>query len=89
MSIVKCLCAIVALFAGLFVLDCTAGTTKDIYETPPLPCITVNMSFPNGAPGLNQTGKLACVTKAFTCSGNMSYKVLLPEGIAYVSDDLS
>ena len=59
-------------------------------ETPPAPPLTVDFSFPDGAPPLNQTAELICEVKNnYIAIRNMSVKVDLPEAFELVSGNLS
>ena len=58
-------------------------------EMPPAPPITVELSFPDGAPPLSHEAKLNCVVKARRNFENMSVEIGLPEGFELVSGDLS
>lgn len=50
----------------------------------------VNLSFPNGAPRLNQPAELHCVVgTAGLVADNVTVKINLPDGLQYVSGDLS
>jgi hypothetical protein len=58
-------------------------------EIPPAPPITVEVSFPNGAPPLNQEAELNRVIKSHWNLENMSVEIRLPEGLELVSGELS
>ncbi len=59
-------------------------------ETPPAPPFTMEVSFPHGAPPLNQTAELICVVKPNNISiNNMSLEIILPDGFELVSGTLS
>jgi hypothetical protein len=61
-------------------------------ETAPAEPVYVDLSFPNGAPRLNQTAELRCVIEILTPSltaDNVTIKINLPDGLQYVSGDLS
>ena len=56
----------------------------------PSPPITVNLSFPDGAPPLNQEAELVCtVNTPVRSANNMSLIINLPEALELVSGDLS
>ena len=56
----------------------------------PSPPITVELSFPDGAPPLNQEAELICIVKAPAISlKNMSVEIRLPEAFELVSGNLS
>ena len=55
----------------------------------PSPPITVELSFPDGAPSLNQEAELVCIVNAYEPAKNMSVSVNLPEALELVSGELS
>lgn len=58
-------------------------------ETTPHPGITVEVSFPDGAPPLDQEAELNCViTSQRLTLENMSVEIRLPEGLELVSGEL-
>jgi len=60
------------------------------HESPPAEPITVHLSFPDGAPPLNQEAELVCTVKTPAMSAkNLSLSVNLPEALELVSGDLS
>jgi hypothetical protein len=59
-------------------------------EQMPSPPITVELSFPDGAPPLNQEAELVCtVNTPVRSANNMSLSVNLPEALELVSGKLS
>jgi hypothetical protein len=59
-------------------------------DTAPAPSITVELSFPDGAPPLNQEAELICTVNALSLPvKNMSVSVNLPEALELVSGELS
>ena len=66
------------------------GCTRSTTETSPAPPFTTEVSFPHGAPPLNQTAELVCAVSADSINvRNMSLEISLPEGFELVSGDLS
>jgi len=66
-----------------------AGCPQQSEQMPAEP-ITVHLSFPDGAPPLNQEAELVCMVKTPARSAkNMSVSVNLPEAFELVSGDLS
>jgi hypothetical protein len=60
------------------------------HESPPAPPITVDLSFPDGAPPLNQEAELNCIVKAPAIRlTNMSVEIRLPEAFELVGGNLS
>jgi hypothetical protein len=60
------------------------------HESPPAEPITVHLSFPDGAPPLNQEAELVCTVKTPAMSAkNLSLSINLPEALELVSGDLS
>lgn len=57
-------------------------------ETPPAPPLTVELSFPDGAPPLNQEAELNCIVTSHFSLENMSVEIRLPEGLELVSGEL-
>ena len=65
------------------------GCPQQSAQAPAVP-ITVHLSFPDGAPPLNQQAELVCTVR--TPAGfakNMSLSINLPEALELVSVDLS
>ena len=61
-------------------------------ETPPAPPITVELSFPDGAPPLNQEAELIYIMEVMEPGcilENISIEIRLPEGFELVSGELS
>ena len=56
---------------------------------PPISPITMQLSFPDGAPPLNQEAELICIVKPQCILKNMSIEIRLPEGFELVSGELS
>ena len=67
----------------------TGGSETSTGDVLP-PDVYVNLSFPNGAPHLNQTAELRCIvgTPGLTAD-NISVIINLPDGLQYISGDLS
>ena len=60
------------------------------HETPPAASLAVLLSFPDGAPPLNQEAELVCTVNAPARSAkNLGVSVSLPEALELVSGDLS
>lgn len=55
----------------------------------PTPPISVDLSFPHGAPRLNQTAELRCVVKTDISADNVTVRFNLPDGLQFVSGNLS
>lgn len=66
-----------------------AGSETVTGVVPP-PDVYVDLSFPNGAPRLNETAQLSCIvgTPGLTAD-NVSVIINLPDGLQYISGDLS
>ena len=61
-------------------------------ETPPSPPVSAELSFPDGAPPLNQEAELVYIIEVMEPDcilENMSIEIRLPEGFELVSGDLS
>jgi hypothetical protein len=59
-------------------------------EQAPSPPITVDLSFPDGAPPLNQEAELVCTVRTPAMSAkNLGVSINLPEALELVSGDLS
>ena len=71
------------------ILLSTPGCNSSLRESPPASPITVEVSFPNGAPPLNKEAELTCIIKPQCILKNMSIEIRLPEGFELVSGDLS
>lgn len=74
---------IIILLASAFGLSgCAIGS--------PAPPVNLQLSFPHGAPRLDQTAELLCVIKtpALTAD-NVTVKINLPDGIEFIRGDLS
>lgn len=63
-------------------------TSPPVGSSPQGP-LAIDLSFPQGAPRLNQTAELKCVVTVHQSSDNMTLKINLPEGLAMVSGDSS
>jgi hypothetical protein len=61
------------------------------FSSTPSPLIEVEVSFPNGAPSLNQTAELICtvITREKRPAINMGIEVDLPDALELVSGELS
>jgi hypothetical protein len=73
---------------------CTPGQessgTQSQASIPPAEPITVELSFPNGAPPLNAEAEMNCIVKAPAISlKNMSVEIRLPEAFELVGGSLS
>lgn len=55
----------------------------------PLPPLSVELSFPHGAPYLNQTTELRCLIEAHDITNDLTIIIKLPDGFELVSGDLS
>ncbi len=74
------------LFIGVLLLPGCGQHSND----SPAPPITVELSFPDGAPPLNQEAKLVCTVNAHAMPvKNISVSVNLPEALELVSGELS
>ncbi len=80
----KQLMLILLVMPMLIVVGCPQQT-----DQAPSPPITVNLSFPDGAPPLNQEAELIFIIKPRCILKNMSIEVRLPEGFELVSGNLS
>lgn len=71
----------------------TTTLTSQISQTtgiPPLQPISVDISFPNGAPSLNQTAQLKCVVKSsLKNESTLQLVIALPDAFQLISGDLS
>ncbi|MFC2049803.1 hypothetical protein ACFLTN_01330 [Chloroflexota bacterium] len=76
---------ILALLAALFGLGgcSTEGNTTNA----PLPLVSVELSFPHGAPRLNQTAELRCLVELSIPADNITLELNLPDGLELVSGD--
>lgn len=67
---------------GIFgLIGCSSGC--------PLPPLEVELSFPHGAPHLNQIAELRCLMKANDIADNLTVRINLPEGFELVNGDLT
>ena len=75
----------------LLISGCTAPQETDNGKTEPADPIDVDISFPNGAPPLNQTAELVCIVNNHTYGNlrDMSVDITLPDGFELVSGELS
>jgi hypothetical protein len=89
---------IVSIFVCVLLISlvpgCTSGQessgSQSQLESPPAPPITVDLSFPDGAPRLNTEAELNCIVKAPAISlKNMSVDIRLPEAFELVGGNLS
>ena len=94
---------LISLFPVLLVTGCNQSQVEPANkESPPAPVsernipsepsppITTELSFPNGAPSLNQEAELSCIIKAPAISiMNMTVEIRLPEALELVSSNLS
>jgi hypothetical protein len=77
------------IFLILLIMLIVVGCPQQSEQMPAEP-ITVHLSFPDGAPPLNQEAKLVCTVKTPARSAkNMSVSINLPEALELVSGDLS
>ena len=73
---------ILILLASAFGLSgCATGS--------PLPPLSVELSFPHGAPYLNQIAELRCLMEAHDITDNLTLKINLSNGFELVSGDLA
>jgi hypothetical protein len=81
---------VISILACVLLIPLAPGCNPFQTEQAPAPPITLEISFPDGAPPLNQEAELNCVVKAPAISlKNMSIEIRLPEGFELVSGDLS
>ena len=73
----------------LLISGCSAPQETDDGKTAPADPINLEISFPNGAPALNQTAELKCTVKPYESLHNMSVKISLPSGFELISGNLS
>jgi hypothetical protein len=70
-------------------IQSTSSSPKATVNPTPIPPFEVLVSFPNGAPPLNQSGILQCRIKSNYPPVDMSLEVGLPESLKLVSGNLS
>jgi hypothetical protein len=76
---------ILALLASSFGLGgCNTNSTN-----APRGPVSVELSFPHGAPRLNQTAELRCVVRLHTSADNVTLEINLPDGLELASGDVS
>jgi hypothetical protein len=92
---------LISIFGGCTIIESPLNPTNESISinqsetspnTPsePTPPIEVDVSFPNGAPALNQTADLVCkVITHGSPANNMSLDIELPAGFTTVSGELS
>lgn len=81
---------IVSILACVLLVSVAPGCAST--ETPPAPPVTVKLSFPDGAPPLNQEAELIYTIEVMEPGcilENMSIEIRLPEGFELVSGELS
>ena len=77
---------IVSILTCVFLIPLVPGCTL---ESPPAEPITVELSFPSGAPPLNTEAELNCIVKAPAISlKKMSVEIRLPEAFELMSGNL-
>jgi len=79
------LCASLAMLVSSFGLG--GCRTAEIVTTPPRGPVSVELSFPHGAPRLNQAAELRCLVEFHTSADNVTLELNLPDGIELVSGD--
>jgi len=67
----------------------TVPISEKNIPTEPSPPITVDLSFPDGAPSLNQEAKLICIFKTLRDLKNVTVEIRLPEGFELINGELS
>jgi hypothetical protein len=83
-----CMVVLLVLLPVSLVVGCPQQPEPE--EISPAEPITVNLSFPDGAPPLNQEAELVCTVNALSMPvKNMSVSVNLPEALELVSGELS
>lgn len=80
---------IVSILACVLFIPLAPGCAQFPPETPPAEPITVHLSFPDGAPPLNQEAELIYIIKPDCILKNMNIEIRLPEGFELVSGELS
>lgn len=84
---------ILALLASSFALGGCGGSTQgNMTNAPqgPAPPVNLELSFPNGAPKLNQAAELRCVVKTpALIADSVTVNINLPDGLELISGNLS
>lgn len=81
---------ILPILTGMLLTSMATGCAST--ETSPAPPITVELSFPDGAPPLNQEAELIYIMEVMEPGlilENMSIEIRLPEGFELVSGELA
>lgn len=80
---------VVAISLVLFLIPCCNSSQENSNEPGQGEPESLDLSFPDGAPPLNQTAELVCTIRSSFSLTDLSVDISLPEGFELVSGELS